>query len=110
MRYSVSGLTDLLHRLGANTLVALSYKLTTAVPCQADAAVQTTFLTNPLAPLLAQAEAGEAVVNFANAARSTHKTRPTHVWTETGRERPLLTVSVRERVNLNAVLNAHCPK
>jgi len=38
VRYLVSGLTDLLHRLGTNALVALSYKLTTAVPCQADAA------------------------------------------------------------------------
>ena len=32
VRYSVSGLIVLLHRLGANALVALSYKLTTAVP------------------------------------------------------------------------------
>ena len=79
MRYSVSGLTDLLHRLGANTLVALSYKLTTAVPCQANAAVQTTFLTNTLAPLLAHTEAEEAVVYFADAAHPTHNTRTTHV-------------------------------
>ena len=102
-RYSVSGLTDLLHRLG------YSYKLTTAVPCLADAAKQTAFLTDTLAPLLAQAEAGEAVVYFADAAHPTHNTRATHVWTQTGKERPLLTVSGRERVNLNAALNAHCP-
>ncbi len=62
VRYSVSGLTDLLHRLG------FSYKLTTAVPCQADAARQRAFLTDTLTPLLAVAEAGEAVVYFANAA------------------------------------------
>jgi transposase len=103
VRYSVSGLTDLLHRLG------FSYKLTTAVPCQADAAVQTAFLADTLAPLLAKAEAGEAVAYFADAAHPTHNTRATHVWTETGKERPLLTVSGRERVNLNAALNAHCP-
>ncbi len=103
VRYSVSGLTDLLHRLG------FSYKLTTAVPCQADAAVQTAFVADTLAPLLAAAEAGEAVVYFADAAHPTHNTRATHVWTETGKERPLLTVSGRERVNLNAALNAHCP-
>ena len=101
--YSVSGLTDLLHRLG------FSYKLTTAVPCQADAVAQTAFLTDTLAPLLAQAAAGDAVVYFADAAHPTHNTRATHVWTETGKERPLLTVSGRERVNLNAALNAHCP-
>ena len=103
VRYSVSGLTDLLHRLG------FSYKLTTAMPCQADAAAQTAFLTDTLAPLLAQAEAGEAVVYFADAAHPTHNTRATHVWTETGQERPLLTVSGRERVNLNAACNAHAP-
>ncbi len=99
VRYSVAGLTDLLHRLG------FSYQLTTAVPCKADAAAQMAFL----APLLAQAEAGEAVVYFADAAHPTHNTRATHVWTETGKERPLLTVSGREQVNLNAALNAHCP-
>ena len=103
VRYAVSGLTDLLHRLG------FSYKLTTAVPCQADAAAQTAFLADTLAPLLAAAEAGKAVVYFADAAHPTHNTRATHVWTETGKERPLLTVSGRERVNLNAALNAHAP-
>ena len=102
LHYSVSGLTDLLHRLGYR------YKLTTAVPCLADAAKQTAFLTNTLAPLLAQAEAGEAMVYFADAAHPTHNTRATHVWTETGKERPLLTVNGRERVSLNAALNAHC--
>ena len=103
VQYTVSGLTDLLHRLG------YSYKLTTALPCQADADVQTAFLADTLVPLLAQAAAGEAVVYFADAAHPTHNTRATHVWTETGKERPLLTVSGRERVNLNAALNAHCP-
>ena len=45
VRYSVSGLTDLLHRLG------FSYKLTTAVPCQADAARQMAFVADTLARL-----------------------------------------------------------
>jgi transposase len=53
-RYSISGLTDLLHRLG------FAYKLTTPVPCQADAERPATFLTEQLQPLLAQAEAGQA--------------------------------------------------
>ena len=46
---------------------------------------------------------------FADAAHPTHNTRATHVWTQTGKERPLLTVSGRERVNLNAARNAHAP-
>ena len=71
VRYSVSGLTDLLHRLG------FSYKRTTAMPCQADAAVQTAFLTDTLAPLLVQAAAGEAGVYFADAVHS-HPRHPRH--------------------------------
>lgn len=101
--YSVSGLTQLLHRLG------FSYKLTTPVPCEADPAVQASFLAEHLQPLLAAAEAGQAVVYFADAAHPTHNTRSTRVWTRTGQPRPLATVSGRERVNLNAAVNAHCP-
>ena len=103
VHYSVLGLTELLHRLG------YAYKLTTAVPCEADAARQTAFVAERLTPLLAAAEAGEAVVYFADAAHPTHNTRPSYVWTQVGKERPLLTVSGRHRVNLNAALNAHCP-
>ena len=108
MQYSVSGLTDRLHRQG------FSCKLTTAVPCQADAAVQTAFvadtlaalLADTLATLLAAAEAGEAAMYFADAAYLTHNTRATYAWTETGKGRPLPTVSGRERVNLNVAINA----
>lgn len=103
VRYSRSGLTQLLHRLG------FSYKLTTPVPCEADAAQQAAFLADHLRPLLAQAAAGQAVVYFADAAHPTHNTRSTRVWTRTGQPRPLPTVSGRERVNLNAAVNAHCP-
>lgn len=101
--YSVAGLTHLLHRLG------FSYKLTTPVPCEADPVQQAAFLAEQLRPLLAQAEAGQAVVYFADAAHPTHNTRSTRVWTRTGQPRPLPTVSGRERVNLNAAVNAHCP-
>ena len=41
--------------------------------------MQTTFLANTLAPLLTQAEAGETVIYFTNAALPTHNTRTTHV-------------------------------
>lgn len=102
VRYSVSGLTDLLHRLG------FSYKLTAAVPCEANAAAQTAFLTN-LTTLLADVATGEAVLYYADAAHPTHNTRCTRAWCQTGEARALLTVSGRERVNLNAALNAHAP-
>ncbi|RZK62432.1 MAG: IS630 family transposase [Hymenobacter sp.] len=93
----------LLYRLG------FSYKLTTPVPCEADPVRQATFLAEQLRPLLAQAEAGQAVGYFADAAHPTHTTRSTRVWTRTGQPRPLPTVSGRERVNLNAAVHAYCP-
>lgn len=101
--YSVSGLTPLLHRLG------FSYQRTTPVPCETAPVRPAAFLAEPLRPLLAQAQAGQAVVSFADAAHPPHNTRSTRVWTRTGQPRPLPTVSGRERVNRNAAVNAHRP-
>ncbi|WP_400194285.1 winged helix-turn-helix domain-containing protein [Hymenobacter sp. B81] len=67
--YSVSGLTQLLHRLG------FSYKLTTPVPCEAAPERQAAFLADTFFPLLAQAESGQAVVYFAWARRTPPTTR-----------------------------------
>ena len=100
--YSVSGLTDLLHCLG------FTCKLTTPVPCQADAAAQADFL-DKLDVLDAHVERGGAVLYYADAAHPTHNTRCTRAWCAVGQERPLLTVSGRERVNLNAAPNAYEP-
>ena len=102
VHYSLSGLTDLLHRLG------FTYKLTTPVPCQADAVAQADFL-DELAVLEAHVVQGEAVLYYADAAHPTHNTRCTRAWCQVGQARPLLTVSGRERVNLNAALNAYDP-
>jgi len=52
---------------------------------------------------------GAAVLYYADAAHPTHNTRCTRAWCAVGQERPLLTVSGRERVNLNAALNAYDP-
>lgn len=100
--YTLSGLTDLLHRLG------FTYKLTTPVPCAGNAEDQATFLQE-LVGLEAQVERGEAVLYYADAAHPTHNTRVSRAWCAVGKERPLLTVSGRERVNLNAALNAYAP-
>jgi len=102
VHYSVSGLTDLLHRLG------FTYKLTTPVPCLADAQAQADFLEE-LAVLEAHVERGEAVLYYTDAAHPTHNTRCTRAWCEVGKELSLFTVSGRERVNLNAALNAYEP-
>ena len=100
--YTRSGLTDLLHRVG------FTYKLTTSLPCEADAEKQHAFL-DVLTGLEAEVEAGKAVLYYADAAHPTHNTRATRVWCAVGQERSLLTVSGRERVNLNAALNAYAP-
>jgi len=102
VQYSVSGLTDLLHRLG------FTYKLTTPMPCQANAAAQTAFLEQ-LPGLEAEVAAGQAVLSYADAAHPTHHTRCPRAWCQGGKERPLRTVSGRERVKLNAALNAYAP-
>jgi len=102
VRFSRSGLTELLHRLG------FTYKLTTPVPCEANATAQTAFLAQ-LAVLEAEVEAGQAVLYYADAAHPTHNTRCTRAWCPVGAARPLLTVSGRERVNLNAAVNAYQP-
>lgn len=102
VHYSRSDLTDLLHQLG------FTYELTTPVPCQADAGAQTDFL-DELAVLEVPVARGEAVLYYADAAHPTHNTRCTPAWRAVEHERPLLTVSGREQVNLNAALNAHDP-
>ena len=62
--YSRSGLTDLLHRLG------FTYKLTTPLPCQADALAQADFL-DELAVPEAHVEREQAILYYAEAAHPT---------------------------------------
>ncbi len=91
--YRVSGLTELRHRLG------FTHKLTTPVPCQAEADEQQAFLQE-LTVLEVHVERGQAVLYYADAAYPTHNTRCTRAWCAVGQQRPLLTVSGREWVNL----------
>lgn len=93
--YRVSGLTELRHRLG------FTHKLTPPVPCQAEADEQQAFLQE-LTVLEAhvEVERGQAVLYYADAAYPTHNTRCTRAWCAVGQQRPLLTVSGREWVNL----------
>lgn len=46
---------------------------------------------------------------YADAAHPTHNTRYTRAWYQVGQQRPLATINGRERVNLNAALNAYEP-
>lgn len=49
------------------------------MPCEADPVRQAVFLAEHLQLLLAQAQAGQAIVYFADAAHPTHNTRSTRV-------------------------------
>jgi transposase len=102
--YSPSGLRALLHRIG------YSYKQTTQVPCEVDHLKQVAFMET-LGHLLQQASANETEtkVYFADAVHPTHNTRSTHAWIERGSQRQQPSVSGRDRVNINAVLNARDP-
>ena len=100
--YTHQGVVDLLNRIG------FTYKQTTCIPCEADSEKQETFLLQ-LDTLLEQTIDNESVVYFADGVHPTHNTRSTHAWIEKGTQRLQPTLSGRDRVNINAVINAKDP-
>ena len=100
--YTPQGVVDLLNRIG------FTYKQTKQVPCETDAEKQLAFMET-LAKILPQNTDNEVIVYFADGVHPTHNTRSTHAWIEKGTEREQPTVSGRDRVNINAVLNATVP-
>ena len=59
--------------------------------------------------LLEQTLDNETVVYFADGVHPTHNTRSTHAWIEKGTATLQPTLSGRDRVNINAVINAKDP-
>lgn len=102
INYTPAGIVDLLNRIG------FTYKQTKCVPCEADVEKQHAFIQK-LNHLLEQTTADESVIYFADGVHPTHNTRSTHAWIEKGTERELPTVSGRDRININALLNAQNP-
>lgn len=100
--YTHQGVVDLLNRIG------FTYKQTKCVPCEADSEKQEKFLQQ-LDILLQQTLDNESIVYFADGVHPTHNTRSTHAWIEKGTERLQPTLSGRDRVNINAVINAKDP-
>jgi transposase len=99
--FSLSGMSKLLNRLG------FSYKQTKSIPCEANIEAQTAFLTTSLALLQEVETAPDQVAYFMDGVHPTHNTRSTHAWIRKGQERTQLTVSGRDRVNINGAINAH---
>ena len=99
VEYTPQGVVDLLNRIG------FTYKKTSEVPCEADASKQEAF-AGELAALLSQMS-DDAVFYYADGVHPTHNSRSTYAWIEKGEVLEQPTVSGRDRVNINGLLNAH---
>lgn len=104
IEYSISGMTDLLHRIG------FVYKQTKAVPSKADEQAQLEFLEQTLPDILQEAQKGNAVVYFADGTHPTHNTKTGKGWIRKGKDFALDCNSGRKRVNINAAVNALKPE
>ena len=102
--YSVSGITQLLHRIG------FVYKQTKTVPSRANEQDQLDFLDDVLPALLEQAAQGEAVVYYADGVHPTHNTKSGRGWIRKGQDFEVDCNSGRKRVNINGAINALKPE
>ena len=97
VRYSVSGVTDLLHRLG------FSYKKPTHVPGKQDPFEQQVFLAEYEQ---LQASKGEHdPIYFADATHPQHNSVPSYGWIKKGQEKELKANCGRQRLNINGAIN-----
>ena len=97
VRYSVSGVTDLLHRLG------FSYKKPTHVPGKQDPAQQQAFLEE-YAHLKASKGENDPIY-FADATHPQHNSIPSYGWIKKGQEKELKANCGRQRLNINGAIN-----
>ena len=104
VRYSISGMRDLLHRLG------FAYKQTKAVASKAEEAAQVTFLEQTLPALLEEVAAGKAEVYYADGTHPTHNTQTGRGWIRKGQTFEIDCNSGRQRVNINAAIRATKPE
>lgn len=95
--YSVSGVTDLLHRLD------FSYKKPTHVPGKQDPAQQEAFLEEYAC---IKAEKGDNdPLYFADATHPQHNSVPSYGWIKTGQEKALKANCGRQRLNINGAID-----
>lgn len=99
MSYTPQGTVDLLNRIGT------TYKKTTKVPCEADCDKRLQFVEKPSEVLSEKDE--RSVVYYAAGVHPAHNSRSTYVWIEKGEQLEQLTVSSRDRVKMNGLLNAY---
>lgn len=98
VRYSTSGVTALLHRLG------FSYKKPALVPGKADAVKQQEFLS--MLQELKESLNPEDKLYYGDGTHPQHNSLPSHGWLPKGEETALKSNTGRKRVNLSGVLDA----
>lgn len=98
IRYSVIGITKLLHRLG------FVYKKPKLVPAKADPVKQQAFLDEYF-KIKAELNA-EDQIYFLDATHPQHNTRPSMGWILKGTDKLIKSNTGRDRLNLNGALNA----
>jgi transposase len=98
VQYTSSGIVDLLNRIG------FTYKKTKEVPCERNMEEQQSFVSK-LSEIFKNQD-NKTVVYYADGVHPTHNSRSTYAWIEKGTELEQPTVSGRDRVNINGLLNA----
>jgi len=97
VRYSVSGVTDLLHRLG------FSYKKPTHVPGKQDPAKQQVFLEEY--EQIKATKGKNDPIYFADATHPQHNSVPSYGWIKKGVEKELKANCGRQRLNINGAID-----
>jgi len=97
VRYSLSGVTDLLHRLG------FSYKKPTHVPGKQDPVKQQAFLKE-YERLKANKDENDPIY-FADATHPQHNSIPSYGWIKKGQEKELKANCGRQRLNINGAID-----
>jgi len=95
--YSVSGVTNLLHRLG------FSYKKPTHVPGKQDPAQQQAFLEEY--EQIKAVKGKNDPLYFADATHPQHNSIPSYGWIKKGREKELRANCGRQRLNISGAIN-----
>lgn len=98
IKYSVSGMTQLLHRLG------FVYKKAKIIPGKADAEKQEAYLAM-LMKLLENKHENDPHY-FTDGVHPQHNTMPSHGWIKKGEDKVIKTNSARKRININGALNS----
>ena len=97
IHYSISGVTDLLHRLG------FCYKKPTHVPGKQDPAQQQLFLEEY--EHIKASKGKNDPIYFADATHPQHNSIPSYGWIKKGQEKELKANCGRQRLNINGAIN-----